>query len=208
VKRRTVALAVAALLIVAVSNCAFTSRGAAGTADAPSAGASAPSSRDAAVQTAVRYVRSTGDVDMYDAGHRRTVLAGLLADPGGEHAAALDWGYETALQGLAQHEGYEDDLVSRNVPVGVDVLRLDAERATVAVWTMSVSGIARPGSTLPVQQVWSTETLELRLTATGWRVLRSASEEGPVPLASPQGPSSSDLLGRLLRAGSEVDSAD
>jgi len=156
---------------------------------------------------ALRYVRTVGAADMYRPAQRRTALAAVLEQPDGPHAALLEQGFQAAslTLGLGGDGGTtEGQVVARAVPLGVRDVQSSSAEATIAIWTMSLVGIDGAGTTRPVQQYWSTETVRLRRSDAGWRVVSSEHVDGPAPIAAAQLPAAPGALAAAAQVFREV----
>ena len=97
---------------------------------------------------------------MYDARSRRRLLRELTDPAQPDLAARLDAGYAAAGASLGlstDGRSATGALVARTVPVAARLESSAKGRATVAVWTVSLLGVAGPGSRTPVQETWSTD---------------------------------------------------
>jgi hypothetical protein len=77
--------------------------------------------------------------------------------------------------------------VYRNVPIGVSVQSYSSTKAVVAVWNTTINGIAGQGSTQPITQAWSTESLTLTWVNNDWRLNDFSQAPGPTPVSTQQG---------------------
>lgn len=84
--------------------------------------------------------------------------------------------------------------IQRCAPIGVSLISDDGNTASVAVWTVTVSGLVGAGSTHPVVEAWSTETVELNWVQNDWKWVSLTSKDGPVPTGGQQVPSTGQAL--------------
>jgi hypothetical protein len=84
--------------------------------------------------------------------------------------------------------------VQRSAPVGVTLVNDSGNGATVAVWTVTIAGLAGTGSTHPVTEGWSTVTVTLHWTQGDWKWVSFTASDGPVPTSGQQVPSTGQAL--------------
>jgi hypothetical protein len=84
--------------------------------------------------------------------------------------------------------------VERTIPVGVSLVQREGGTATVAVWVVTMSGLAGSGSTHPVTEGWSTVTVSLNWTHGDWKWFKFTQADGPTPLGGQQTPSTTQAL--------------
>lgn len=152
-----------------------------------------------AQSAAANYVAAYGSATMvYPQARHRLVAA--IADPA--IASTLQSQLDTTFTAANTAFGLTADgtapagqtFVARSAPVGVTLVNDTGGSATVAVWTVSVSGLAGPGSTHPVTEAWSTMTVTLHWTQGDWKWVSVSSSDGPVPTSGQQIPSSAQAL--------------
>ncbi len=127
-------------------------------------------------------------------------LVDAIADP--ETAAALKSQLDTAYKQANVGNGLSADgvapsgmtFVQRCAPIGVSLVSDDGIRATVSIWTVTLSGLVGTGSTHPVIEAWSTETVELHWVHNDWKWVSLTSKDGPVPTSGQQVPSTGQAL--------------
>ena len=133
-------------------------------------------------------------------GPARSAVLDAVADPAARPAlqqqadAAYEagraaFGLDTA--GLSTQDGLT--FVARRFPAGAHVVGWTPDSAVVQLWDDELIGTAGAGSTLPVRQGWTTDTVTLRWTGAQWRYISEAGVAGPVPVAT-QAPSDSVSL--------------
>lgn len=179
-------------------------------AQQPAAGSSARSEAGA-TDAAVRFLILYGSPAMYDAEQRRRVIAQITAP---SVRAQVHEQVSSAFDLAARNLGLDDrgdsekgQLVARTIPVGARVVTYTPDRAVVSVWTTGLLGVAGLGSSNPVQEVWSTETVTLDWTTGGWRWVSFEHEDGPAPIGSAQVPADADAIARAARDFAEVPGA-
>lgn len=84
--------------------------------------------------------------------------------------------------------------VSRGTPMGVSLVNYNGGSATVAVWTVSIAGLAGTGSTHPVTESWTTVSVTLHWTQGDWKWFSFTSADGPVPTSGQQVISGGQIL--------------
>jgi hypothetical protein len=158
-----------------------------------------PHSAQGAQSAAANYVSAYGSATMVhvDARHR---LVNAIADPA--IASTLQSQLDATFTAANTSFGLTADgaappgqtFVARAAPIGVTLLNDDGNSATVAVWTVSLSGLAGNGSTHPVTEAWSTITVTLHWTQGDWKWVSFTSVDGPVPTSGQQIPSTGQAL--------------
>lgn len=149
------------------------------------------------VTMAVRTAELLGSAAMYDREQRGSLLEGVAHPEATPEVALLQEGYDRVgdLLGLDRRGRPETgSTVARTAVLGAELVEQADEEATVELWTVGLLGVAAAGSAHPVQQTWSTETVELRRTTGGWRFAGLTSEQGPVPVGGGQLPSLQQAL--------------
>lgn len=121
---------------------------------------------------------------------RRQEIVDAVTDPAARSRlrATLDKSYSGDLPAKV---GLNDDgsapagftFVSRAVPVGTKTEEVSGDRATVAVWSSELFGLAGQGSTTPVSETWFTLTLKLHWTGGDWKVESYTQQDGPAPVS-------------------------
>lgn len=170
-------------------------------ADAPvSSPAVASAAPQDPVDAAYRAVTVLGGASMYASRSRAQALAELISDEALRDR--LDRGFQFASRGLALDDrgrSRAGELMARAMPAGARVLAASDDEAAVAVWTLSLLGIAGAGSPTPVQETWSTEVVQLARHDQSWRVSSLSSAPGPTPIASNQLPSAPAELAAVVQ---------
>jgi hypothetical protein len=82
-------------------------------------------------------------------------------------------------------------LVEEAAPLGVSIVTHNpkAATATVAVWIVTVGGLAGAQSTVPITSAWWTVTVTLHFTHGDWKWQSFAQTDGPTPISGQQTPS-------------------
>lgn len=156
-------------------------------------------SAQGAQSAAANYVAAYGSATMVHASARHKLVA-AIADPA--IASTLQSQLDATFTAANTSFGLSADgtapagqtFVARAAPIGVTLVNDTGNSATVAVWTVSVSGLAGPGSTHPVTEVWSTITVTLHWTQGDWKWVSFTSSDGPVPTSGQQIPSTAQAL--------------
>jgi hypothetical protein len=150
-----------------------------------------------AQSAAANYAVALGGTGMYTETTRHAVVSAVYAPSAvAAQRVTLDKAYSAGSFlkriGLTA-EGRAPSgmtLVSRTVPVGTKLTRLDGSNATVEVWATSLFGLAGAGSTNPVSESWYTSAFTLRWTGGDWKVTGYRQKDGPAPVARDQRASS------------------
>jgi len=158
-----------------------------------------PDTAAGAESAAANYVTACWSASMVYASARDN-LVNAIADPAiaSEMQEQLDASF-TAIQGtygLSSSGSAPAGLtfVERTIPVGVSLVKLEGGTASVAVWVVTISGLAGTGSTHPVTEGWSTVTLSLNWTHGDWKWFKFTQADGPTPLGGQQAPSTTQAL--------------
>jgi hypothetical protein len=161
-----------------------------------------------ATAAAVRFLTAYGSPAMYDAERRRKVVADITSPTvRSQVQAQVDEAFGLAAQNLGLDErGRSPDgqLVARAVPVGSRVVDFTEDTAVIAVWATALLGVAGLGSPYPVQESWSTETVTLEWTESGWRWVSFQHADGPAPIGSAQVPADAETIARAAQQFAEV----
>ncbi len=147
-----------------------------------------------------------GSAEMFDAKSRNVIIQ-ATHDPA--VAQKLQDGLETAYSpAFYKNVGLNDDgstpegltFVSRTVPVGTKVVKMEADAATVEVWCTGLVGLAGQGSTKPVTETWFTITQELKWVGGDWKISSSSQTEGPTPVNGDNRASTADEMAAAVDA--------
>jgi len=158
-----------------------------------------PDSSSGAESAAANYVAACWSASMVYSSTRADFV-NAIADPAiaTEMQEQLDASF-TAIQGtygLSSSGSAPAGLtfVERTIPIGVSLVKLEGGTATVAVWVVTISGLAGTGSTHPVTEGWSTVTVSLNWTHGDWKWVKFTQTDGPAPLGGQQLPSTTQAL--------------
>ncbi len=152
-----------------------------------SPGPAAARTKEAAARTAARSLSSLADPQLLASPRARRAVVARISRPGyrAELAPLFErtYGYLDGLLGTAADRG---QVVLRMTPLGYRVEAFSAERASVAVWQVTL--LASP-ERAPIA-AWSTSRAELVWSGGRWRVERFGSDTpGPVPaVTAPEAP--------------------
>ncbi|GHF92367.1 hypothetical protein ACFFSH_18350 [Streptomyces filamentosus] len=217
-------LGVVALLVAAIAfaNRGGTPAGTSPSSDTPGKAATAPTGTrpvtdtDGTVPTgyahdeqgaqsaAANYAVALGSTDMFQKGPREAlvravyapeVVDGLLKRYDASYSPEL-----MAATGLEPNGTAPDGLtfVARTVPIGTKVTSYSADKATVDVWYVNLTGLAGEGSTKPVTSAWFTSTQKLSWTTAGWRISSTSQAEGPTPVGGDDRASAADEIAEAV----------
>lgn len=152
-----------------------------------------PRTESGAVAAATNYLVAFTQPRMFQPPVRfqvLTVLAGPTRAP--DLIRAVDPGMQRAAQALrvdpATGTSAMGQLVSRLVPVGYKVVSFEGDRARVAVWGTSLSGVAGASSSMPVVNTWATDTVDLEWDG-DWKWAGFVESDGPTPVGTVNPPS-------------------
>ncbi|MFJ9530873.1 hypothetical protein [Streptomyces cyaneofuscatus] len=159
-----------------------------------------------AQSAAANYAVALGSAEMFDAESRRGIIE-ATHDPAvaQELQDNLDKAYSPAFY---KNVGLNDDgstptgltFVSRTVPVGTKVVKMETETATVEVWCTGLVGLAGQGSTKPVTETWFTISQELKWVGGDWKISSSSQAEGPTPVNGDNRASTADEMAAAVDA--------
>ncbi|MFD3650311.1 hypothetical protein ACFWVT_19300 [Streptomyces cyaneofuscatus] len=159
-----------------------------------------------AQSAAANYAVALGSAEMFDAESRRGIIE-ATHDPVVAQGLQdnLDKAYSPAFY---KNVGLNDDgstptgltFVSRTVPVGTKVVKMETETATVEVWCTGLVGLAGQGSTKPVTETWFTISQELKWVGGDWKISSSSQAEGPTPVNGDNRASTADEMAAAVDA--------
>ncbi|PVC90926.1 hypothetical protein DBP19_17450 [Streptomyces sp. CS090A] len=159
-----------------------------------------------AQSAAANYAVALGSAEMFDAESRRGIIE-ATHDPAVAQGLQdnLDKAYSPAFY---KNVGLNDDgstptgltFVSRTVPVGTKVVKMETETATVEVWCTGLVGLAGQGSTKPVTETWFTISQELKWVGGDWKISSSSQAEGPTPVNGDNRASTADEMAAAVDA--------
>ncbi|MFD3792636.1 hypothetical protein [Streptomyces cyaneofuscatus] len=159
-----------------------------------------------AQSAAANYAVALGSAEMFDAESRRGIIE-ATHDPAVAQGLQdnLDKAYSPTFY---KNVGLNDDgstptgltFVSRTVPVGTKVVKMETETATVEVWCTGLVGLAGQGSTKPVTETWFTISQELKWVGGDWKISSSNQTEGPTPVNGDNRASTADEMAEAVDA--------
>ncbi|MFF7627131.1 hypothetical protein [Streptomyces cyaneofuscatus] len=159
-----------------------------------------------AQSAAANYAVALGSAEMFDAESRRGIIE-ATHDPAVAQGLQdnLDKAYSPAFY---KNVGLNDagstptglTFVSRTVPVGTKVVKMETETATVEVWCTGLVGLAGQGSTKPVTETWFTISQELKWVGGDWKISSSSQAEGPTPVNGDNRASTADEMAEAVDA--------
>ncbi|MGW1207210.1 hypothetical protein [Streptomyces cyaneofuscatus] len=159
-----------------------------------------------AQSAAANYAVALGSAEMFDAESRRGIIE-ATHDPAVAQGLQdnLDKAYSPAFY---KNVGLNDDgstptgltFVSRTVPVGTKVVKMETETATVEVWCTGLVGLAGQGSTKPVTETWFTISQKLKWVGGDWKISSSSQAEGPTPVNGDNRASTADEMAEAVDA--------
>ncbi|MEU1174483.1 hypothetical protein [Streptomyces microflavus] len=159
-----------------------------------------------AQSAAANYSVALGSAEMFIGESRRSIIQ-ATHDPAvtPELQNSLDTAYSPAFY---KNVGLNDDgttptgltFVSRTVPVGTKVVKMETDAATVEVWCTGLVGLAGQGSTKPVTETWFTISQELKWIDGDWKISSSSQAEGPTPVNGDNRASTADEMAAAVDA--------
>ncbi|MFF8470865.1 hypothetical protein [Streptomyces griseus] len=159
-----------------------------------------------AQSAAANYAVALGSAEMFTKESRRSIIQ-ATHDPAvvAELQDSLDTAYSAAF---LKNVGLNDDgstptgltFVSRTVPVGTKVVKMETDTATVEVWSTGLVGLAGQGSTKPVTETWFTISQELKWVGGDWKISSSTQTEGPTPVNGDNRASTADEMAAAVDA--------
>jgi hypothetical protein len=165
--------------------------------DAESIPTGYPDTLAGAESAAANYVVAYNSLAMFQPASRHDFVA-TTADPSIVATRQID--LDNTFNATATNLGLSADgsapagstLVEQAAPLGVSVVTHNpkAATATVAVWIVTVGGLAGPQSTVPITSAWWTVTVNLHFTHGDWKWQSFAQTDGPTPISGQQTPSS------------------
>jgi hypothetical protein len=155
-------------------------------------------SEQGAVAAAANYVRVLSSDMILDQAQRRAAIQAISAP---ETLARQQRAFDQAVAllskglGVGQAGAKDGTVLLRAVPVGWRLEAYTGDRARVAIWVTSVIG-ALGGSPqgVPVREAWGTTTVELRWVDGDWKLLKTTTTDGPVPIADTATPTAASQL--------------
>jgi hypothetical protein len=160
-----------------------------------------PKTEQGAQSAAANYAVALGGDGMFREETRRQIIDTVYAsDAAAARRDDLDRVYsdEKFLEGIGlDAEGTAPKgmtFISRTVPVGTKLEKLDGDAATVAVWYSTLFGIAGEGSRNPVSESWYTNTFELKWVNGDWKITGFQQKDGPTPVGRDQAASSAEEM--------------
>ncbi|MFJ7062399.1 hypothetical protein ACK8N7_16870 [Streptomyces griseobrunneus] len=159
-----------------------------------------------AQSAAANYSVALGSAEMFITESRRSIIQ-ATHDPAvtPDLQSSLDSAYSPAFY---KNVGLNDDgttptgltFVSRTVPVGTKVVKMETDAATVEVWCTGLVGLAGQGSTKPVTETWFTISQELKWIDGDWKISSSSQAEGPTPVNGDNRASTADEMAAAVDA--------
>ncbi|WP_371624432.1 hypothetical protein OG245_17380 [Streptomyces sp. NBC_01116] len=159
-----------------------------------------------AQSAAANYAVALGSAEMFTKESRRSIIQ-ATHDPAvaAELQGSLDSAYSPTF---LKNVGLNDDgstptgltFVSRTVPVGTKVVKMETDAATVEVWSTGLVGLAGQGSTKPVTETWFTISQELKWVGGDWKITSSTQAEGPTPVNGDNRASTADEMAEAVDA--------
>jgi hypothetical protein len=154
-------------------------------------------SEQGAVAAAANYARVLSSAMILDQAQRRAAIQAISAP---EALARQQRAFDQAVAllskglGVGQAGARDGTVLLRAVPVGWRLEAYTADRARVAIWVTSVLGALSGPQGVPVREAWGTTTVELRWVDGDWKLLKTTTTDGPVPIADTATPTAASQL--------------
>ena len=158
-----------------------------------------PHTSSGAEAAAANYVVAFNSAEMVYSWYRVELLD-AIADPADaatlrgrldDSYAKVDSAYNLSSSGKAPAG---DTFVERAAPVGVSLVSDTGSTAVVAVWVVTVQGLAGSTSQDPVSEFWSTVDVTVNWTHGDWKWVSFTDSDGPAPLGGLQTPAAGQTL--------------
>ncbi|MFI7103672.1 hypothetical protein ACIBK8_30515 [Streptomyces sp. NPDC050161] len=153
-----------------------------------------------AQSAAANYAVALGSADMFKPTARHTIVKQVFAPAqAAGMQSKLDATYSTGFLkklGLDANGNAAKGMtyISRTVPVGTKLVKLDGDTANLEVWCTGLFGTAGAKSTTPVTTDWFTTHLHLKWAAGDWKVEGFSREDGPAPVNGDNKTSGADQI--------------
>jgi hypothetical protein len=163
-------------------------------------------SQRGAVAAAANYASVLSSAMILDQAKRRAAIQAISAP---EALAGQQRAFDRAVAllskglGVGQAGAKDGTVLLRAVPVGWRLEAYTADRAKVAIWVTSVIGALSGPQGVPVREAWGTTTVELRWVGGDWKLLKTTTTDGPVPIADTATPTAASQLIPEARAFKE-----
>jgi hypothetical protein len=155
-------------------------------------------SEQGAVAAAANYASVLSSAMILDQAQRRAAIQAISAP---EALARQQRAFDQAVAllskglGVGQAGARDGTVLLRAVPVGWRLEAYTGDRARVAIWVTSVIGaLGGPPQGVPVREAWGTTTVELRWVDGDWKLLKTTTTDGPVPIADTATPTAASQL--------------
>jgi hypothetical protein len=159
-----------------------------------------------AVAASANYARVLSSAMILDQAKRRAAIQAISAP---EALARQQRAFDQAVAllskglGVGQAGARDGTVLLRAVPVGWRLAAYTGDRARVAIWVTSVIGALSGPQGVPVREAWGTTTVELRWVDGDWKLLKTTTTDGPVPIADTATPTAASQLIPEARAFKE-----
>ncbi|WP_326689444.1 hypothetical protein OIE63_21330 [Streptomyces sp. NBC_01795] len=158
-----------------------------------------------AQSAAANYAVALGGDGMFNRDRRHDIVEAVAAPSSKDKLqSGFDSNYTAKLNktiGLDK-EGKapsKSTFVNRTLPAGSEVRSYKSDKATVAVWSNSLFGLAAERSTKPVKTSWFTMTFKLRWHDGDWKVVDMTQKDGPTPVSGDSPISGADEIGEATK---------
>jgi hypothetical protein len=154
--------------------------------------------RQGAVAAAANYLRVLSSDLILDTARRRAAIDTLAAP---EARAGMQKELDQAMAsvrkgfGVTGAAGERAQVLLRATPVGWRVDAYGDGAATVAIWVTGMAGsLGGAEGAVPIREGWGTTTVALRWVEGDWKLVETATKDGPLPISDVSPPTAAPEL--------------
>jgi hypothetical protein len=154
--------------------------------------------RQGAVAAAANYLRVLSSDLLLDTAKRRAAIDTLAAP---EARAGMQKELDQAMAsvrkgfGVTGAGGERAQVLLRATPVGWRVDAYGDGAATVAIWVTGMAGsLGGAEGAVPIREGWGTTTVALRWVEGDWKLVETATKDGPLPISDVSPPTAAPEL--------------
>jgi hypothetical protein len=155
-------------------------------------------SQQGAVAAAANYLRVLSSDLVLDTARRRAAIDTLAAP---DAKAGLQKEFDQAMAsvrkgfGVSGAAGERAQVLLRATPVGWRVDAYGDGAATVAIWVTGMAGsLGGAEGAVPIREGWGTTTVALRWVGGDWKLVETATVDGPLPISDVSPPTAAPEL--------------
>ncbi|GAU64673.1 hypothetical protein SSP35_01_00090 [Streptomyces sp. NBRC 110611] len=163
-----------------------------------------PRTKQGAESAAANYAVALVSANILKPKERHAIVQQVFVPAkAGEMQTRLDAAYSTAFLkklGLDAEGNAAQGMtyISRTVPVGTKLVKLQGDTADLEVWCTGLFGTAGVKSTTPVTTDWFTLRLQLKWADGDWKVAGFSQQDGPAPVNGDDKTSSADQIAKAV----------